>query len=195
MRIEQFKGGDDRNFSYYVEHDGQAVVIDPFADIEPYLEAASTSGAEIIGVLNTHTHADHTRGNKPFRERGVSRINELPVQLGDKEIQALETPGHTNDSVCFYTDGHVFTGDTLFVGKIGHARDKEQARKQYESLHKLLEELPADTVVHPGHDFGEQPTSTLAREAENNPFLQRDFDEFWELKNNWQEYKREHGIS
>lgn len=195
MRVEQFKGGDDRNLSYLLYTDEHALVIDPFAQIELYEQRADQLGVTIIGVLNTHTHADHTRGNKPFRKNGVERLEEQEVRLGEETIRAIPTPGHTDDSVCYYADEKLFTGDTLFVGKVGGTRDRAQARKQYESLHRLLEELPPDTTVYPGHDFGEEPQSTLAKEARKNPFLQRDLEGFIELKNNWQRYKQEHGIS
>lgn len=194
MEVEQFRGGENRNFSYLVYSDKQAVVIDPFEDISIYQEKAQEIGVEIIGVLNTHTHSDHTEGNKPFREEGVQRL-QGDISLGEESIQEIKTPGHTNDSVCYYADKKLFTGDTLFVGKIGYARDKEQAKKQYESLQKLIKKLPEETVVYPGHDFGESTTSTLKQEAQTNPFLQREFEEFWKLKNNWQEYKKEHNIN
>ncbi len=196
MEVEQYKGGADRNFSYLVYDEQEAVVIDPFREIEQYLTRAEELGVEIIGVLNTHTHADHTAGNKPFRKKGIKRLEEDEVHVGNTTLKKILTPGHTNDSVCYYADKQLFTGDTLFVGKIGYARDEEQAKKQYESLHELLEQLPEDTVVYPGHDFGEQPTSTLQKEATNNPFLtQETFEDFWNLKNNWQAYKEKHGIS
>lgn len=194
MEVEQFRGGEDRNFSYLVHEEQQAVVIDPFKDIDLYLKRANELGVEIIGVLNTHTHSDHTAGNKPFRQQGVNRLQEN-IQVGETDIQIIETPGHTNDSTCFYAEQKLFSGDTLFVGKIGYVRDKEQAKKQYKSLHKLLDELPPETTVYPGHDFGTQPTSTLEHEKQTNPFLkQENFEDFWDLKNNWQEYKNEHGI-
>ena len=194
MDVEQFKGGANRNFSYLVYNQDQAVVIDPFSEIKPYLTRADELGVEIIGVLNTHTHADHTAGNKAFRQEGITRLQGT-ISLGDTELKEIPTPGHTNDSVCYYADKQLFTGDTLFVGKIGYARDQEQAKKQYKSLHKLLKELPKETIVYPGHDFGEQPTSTLQEEAANNPFLQRDFKEFWHLKTHWDEYKQQHEIT
>lgn len=194
MEVQTYLGGEDRNFSYLIYNEDEAVVVDPFEDINQYLTCAKELEVEIIGVLNTHTHADHTAGNKAFRMQNVQRL-QGDVDVGNQTIREIATPGHTNDSVCYYGDKKLFTGDTLFVGKIGHARDKEQAKKQYESLEKLLE-LPPETVVYPGHDFGVKQTSTLEEEKNNNPFLTVDtFEEFWNLKQNWQEYKQQHEIA
>ena len=91
--------------------------------------------------------------------------------------------------------GKLITGDTLFVGKVGGTDYGEEARREYESLHRKLLTLPAETEVWPGHDVGVAPSSTIGHERRTNPFLlRRSFDEFVELKCSWLEYKREHGI-
>ena len=108
----------------------------------------------------------------------------------------LHTPGHTEDSICLYVGDAVFTGDTLFVGKIGGTGFGRQARTEYESLHQKLMTLPDDTRVFPGHNYGAAPESTIGHERQTNPFLlQPNFEAFVHLKKNWTAYKKEHGIA
>ncbi|QJA05461.1 MBL fold metallo-hydrolase [Thermosulfurimonas marina] len=94
--------------------------------------------------------------------------------FGDFTLTVIHTPGHSPGSVCFY-DGNrlLFTGDTLFVGAVGRGDlpggDYFQMMR---SIREKLFALPEDTIVFPGHDYGDRPTSTLGREKRENPFLQ-----------------------
>ncbi len=94
-------------------------------------------------------------------------------EIGQLHLQVLHTPGHSPGSVCFY-DGekHLFTGDTLFVGAVGRADlpggDFQQMLKSIET--KILA-LPDETIVLPGHDYGDQPYSTIGREKKTNPYI------------------------
>ncbi len=98
--------------------------------------------------------------------------------------------------MCILVGDAVFTGDTLFVGKVGGTDLGEGARTEYDSLHQRLLALPDDTRVYPGHDVGVAPKSTIGHERETNPFLlQLDFEAFVNLKRNWAAYKKEHGIA
>lgn len=94
------------------------------------------------------------------------------IEAGRLKIEVLHTPGHTPGSVCFYVDGNLFTGDTLFVGAVGRT---DLAGGSLDtllaSIEKKLLGLPPETIVWPGHDYGETPTSTLEREMEENPFI------------------------
>ncbi len=92
-------------------------------------------------------------------------------------------------------EGKLITGDTLFVGKVGGTGLGEDARLEFESLHEVIAKLPDETEVWPGHDVGVAPSSTVGRERKTNPFyLQPDLESFVDLKRNWTEYKRKHGI-
>jgi hydroxyacylglutathione hydrolase len=131
----------------------------------------------------------------PSRPTFISLADEQVLELGDLRLLVLHTPGHTEDSLCIYFPGAVFTGDTLFVGKVGGTDLGEGARLQYDSLHRKLMSLPPDTAVYPGHDVGVRPTSTIGDESKQNPFLlQPDLEHFVDLKRNWLKYKAEHGI-
>jgi glyoxylase-like metal-dependent hydrolase (beta-lactamase superfamily II) len=93
------------------------------------------------------------------------------MRVGGFDLTLLHTPGHTPGSQCFLVGGHLVAGDTLFVRGCGRVDlpggDPEQ---MYESL-KRLAALPDDTVLCPGHDYGDRPTSLLAEERRQNPYL------------------------
>jgi glyoxylase-like metal-dependent hydrolase (beta-lactamase superfamily II) len=213
MFVRQFRVGGDRNFGYLVadEESKQAAVIDPAYSPEMIVDFAKKNGYEIKYIFNTHGHFDHTNGNDGAkRATGVTPVGYGDTEpqtgkkvedgagfpLGNETIRILHTPGHTKDSICIHAGDAVFTGDTLFVGKVGGTDFGRQARTEYDSLHGKLLALPGETRVFPGHDYGTAPESTIGNERETNPFLiQPDFESFVDLKKNWAEYKRKHGIA
>jgi glyoxylase-like metal-dependent hydrolase (beta-lactamase superfamily II) len=213
MFVRQFRVGGDRNFGYLAadENTKKAVVVDPAYSPEMIVDFAQKEGYMIRYILCTHNHFDHTNGNDTAKrltgvtplvfgdtepESGLAVADDARFPLGELEIRILHTPGHTNDSMCIHVGDAVFTGDTLFVGKVGGTDFGRQARAEYDSLHEKLLALPDETRVFPGHDYGTAPESTIARERETNPFLLRpDFESFVDLKRNWAEYKRQHGIA
>ncbi|MGD8226695.1 MAG: MBL fold metallo-hydrolase [Desulfobacteraceae bacterium] len=94
------------------------------------------------------------------------------LEVGTLEIRVIHTPGHTPGSVCFLVNGNLFTGDTLFVGAVGRT-DLTGASLDtlLDSLERKLLPLPPETIVWPGHDYGETPTSTIGREMKENPYI------------------------
>ena len=119
------------------------------------------------------------------------------LELGSVQIRMIHCPGHSADSLAMLVDGtRCLTGDELFVGKIGGTATESMAAEQYRSLHEKLLALDDSVEVYPGHDFGTSPSSTIGRERRTNPFLlQESFEDFWHLKRNWAQYKKEHGIA
>lgn len=210
--IKTFRTGGDRNLGYLIADDAtkRTVVIDPSYDPDAIAAFASDNGYEVVYAFNTHDHHDHTNGNVAFEaatgvrplkfgnldaETGQSVADGAVFPLGNLEIKIIHTPGHTPDSICLLIDGALFTGDTLFVGKVGGTDLKAGARTEYASLNERLMVLPGETRIYPGHDVGVAPESTIRHERETNPFLLRpDVESFIELKANWAEYKKEHGI-
>jgi glyoxylase-like metal-dependent hydrolase (beta-lactamase superfamily II) len=94
------------------------------------------------------------------------------LSFGNLKMKFIHTPGHTQGGCCILIDGNLFTGDTLFVGAVGRTDLPGGSFKQLiQSLQNLVKTLPPDTVVWPGHDYGDRPTSTLRREAETNPYI------------------------
>jgi hydroxyacylglutathione hydrolase len=211
--VKQFRTGGDRNFGYLIadESTKNAAVVDASYSPQRIVEFARANGYAIEYVFSTHDHFDHTNGNAVMKSlvgkealllgsvdpaTGVEVQDGARFPLGDLEIVILHTPGHTADAICILVQDAVFTGDTLFVGKVGGTDLGEGARAEYESLHQKLLTLPDQTRVFPGHDVGIAPESTIAHERETNPFLLRaDFEAFVDLKRNWAAYKKEHGIA
>jgi len=213
MFVKQFRTGGDRNFGYLVadEATGKAAIVDPSFSPERIVESAREHRYEIEYVFNTHGHFDHTNGNgmiesltgkRPLLfgstdpKTGLAVEDGARLPLGDLEITIVHTPGHSDDSMCIYVGDAIFTGDTLFVGKVGGTDFGSGAEAEYHSLHKKLLALPDETRVFPGHHYGTAPESTIGRERQTNPFLlQPDFEAFVHLKQNWDAYKKAHGIS
>lgn len=141
MYIEQLYTGCLSEAAYYIESEGEAAVIDPLRDTEPYLELATRRNASIRYIFETHFHADFVSGHIDLSQSTGAPIIYGPdakagfeaqiatdgqtFKLGKLQIQVLHTPGHTLESSCFLLkdengkDHAVFTGDTLFVGDVG----------------------------------------------------------------------------
>jgi glyoxylase-like metal-dependent hydrolase (beta-lactamase superfamily II) len=94
------------------------------------------------------------------------------LELGTLKIEVIHTPGHTPGSACYLIGENLFSGDTLFVGAAGRTDlIGGSLDTLIESIKKRLIVLPKQTVVWPGHDYGETPTSTIGREMEENPYI------------------------
>jgi len=213
MVVEQFRTGGDRNLAYLCADEKwkSTLIIDPSFDPESIHEYVKDWNLKVDYIINTHRHEDHTNGNEHLRRytgrRAVAYgdVEEITqnklldgarLPLGNLEIEIIHTPGHTEDCICLRVGDALFTGDTLFVGKIGGTSTREQALTQYHSLHEKLLTLPDTVRVFPGHDVGVSPESSIGLERKTNPFLlQPDFESFYELKQNWLEYKSKHGIA
>ena len=101
----------------------------------------------------------------PLRDGDVFKVGTL-------EIKVIHTPGHTPGSVCYFVEGNLFTGDTLFVGAAGRTDlPGGSLGMLLDSIENKILTLPKETVIWPGHDYGDTPTSTLGREMEENPYI------------------------
>ncbi|UCB49503.1 MAG: MBL fold metallo-hydrolase [Deltaproteobacteria bacterium] len=122
----------------------------------------------------THVREESSRefGLSPSEPVDLKLKDGDVLQVGTLKIEVIHTPGHTPGSVCYLVNGNLFTGDTLFVGAVGRT-DLTGASLDtlLDSLERKLLSLPPDTIVWPGHDYGETPTSTLGREMEENPYI------------------------
>jgi len=211
MIFHQIDAGGDRNFAYLMadRRGGTAAIVDPPPDPERYASLIADNQLTVAYVIITHGHNDHVWGAVPAKKRfggklvghssmhfgldiKVDESDTLP--LGSLTLRFIYTPGHTDDHVCVVCEDKVITGDILFVGKVGGTDLGPGARREWDSLQKLML-LPDETEVWPGHNYGSAPTSTIGNEKKSNPFLQQpDFDAFVDLKANWLEYKKKHGI-
>jgi len=96
------------------------------------------------------------------------------VEIGASKLSVIHTPGHTPGGICLYTAGHVFTGDTLFVGAVGRTDLPGASHQQLmASIGERLYTLPSETIVWPGHDYGPQSSSTIGHEKATNRYTRR----------------------
>ena len=124
--------------------------------------------------------ADEAVREKSLEELGLPPSDPADIRLKDGDVlkagtlkvEVIHTPGHTPGSVCYLIDGNLFSGDTLFVGAVGRTDlIGGSLDTLLESLEKRLIVLPKETIVWPGHDYGDSPTSTIGREMEENPYI------------------------
>jgi hydroxyacylglutathione hydrolase len=141
MKIEQIYTGCLAQGAYYIESEGEAVVIDPLREVEPYIQKAEADGAKIKYVFETHFHADFVSGHvdlskktgapivygptaQPGFETHIAKEGE-EFKVGKVTFKVLHTPGHTMESACYLLkdesgkDVALFSGDTLFIGDVG----------------------------------------------------------------------------
>ena len=96
------------------------------------------------------------------------------IKFGCSELAVYHTPGHSKDSICLVGDGKIFSGDTLFVGNCGRVDlPGGSAKELYHGLFDVLVNLSDDLVLYPGHDYGSSPTSTIGKEKQTNPVMQK----------------------
>ena len=94
------------------------------------------------------------------------------ISVGDVTLKVIHTPGHSPGGICLLGDSNLFTGDTLFVGSIGRTDLPGASMSQFmNSINKRLLTLPIETIVWPGHDYGDRPSSTIGVEKWSNPYL------------------------
>jgi glyoxylase-like metal-dependent hydrolase (beta-lactamase superfamily II) len=186
MIVKQLLVGTMDVFAYIVgcEATRDAVVIDPGGGADRIVEEARREGLRIRYIFNTHGHWDHTTGNDRLksltgasivrheRESGgdvdIPLKDEKPFQVGEIVFKVFHTPGHTPGGVCLYAEGQLFTGDTLFVGDSGRTDLPGGHRPTLGASIRRLMELPDETVVWPGHDYGPTPNSTIGWEKRHN---------------------------
>ena len=173
------------NYIYlYCYHQNDAFVVDP-GESKVVLNALDKHGLNLTEVLITHRHIDHTAGVEDLKKRTGCRVisgEKAEIFLvGNMRIQAIATPGHTRDSVCYYVQASekhsvlLFTGDTLFVGGCGRPIESD-AQTLWHSLQKLTA-LPDDTLVYPGHDYTEENYEFALTVVPDNPVIKRRLSE------------------
>jgi hydroxyacylglutathione hydrolase len=142
------------------EEGGSALFVDSGAPLEPLRAAAERWRVEPEVVLRTHSHPDHVEHERELR----LPVRTDGVEVGGLRVEALPTPGHSDDMIAFVVNGEaVFTGDTLFKDSVGGG-NFEQVR---DSVMDVLMKLPPETRVLPGHT----DETTIGREWEENPFV------------------------
>ncbi|MES2387256.1 MAG: MBL fold metallo-hydrolase [Bacteroidota bacterium] len=213
MTIQQYYDKGLAHASYLVISEGEAAVIDPARDPHTYLREAADAGAAIVAVFETHPHADFVSSHLELSKLTGAHIyvsellgaqyphrtfdNGDTVRIGKITLKALNTPGHSPDSISILlidemgNEDSVFTGDTLFVGDVGRpdlresegnivAKKEELAAQMYDSTRRVLMLLNPDTEVWPAHgpgslcgkSMGPELSSTIGKELKGNYALQ-----------------------
>lgn len=168
---------------------GEAVLIDTVKEQVPRdLGLLRELGLKLKYVLDTHLHADHVTGAAKLREAtgaktGVAKVAGVAVadlaledaqqlSFGPFSLRVIATPGHTSTCLSFYTEGMVFTGDTLFIRDVGRTDFQEGSNERmFDSVTRKLFSLPPETLVYPGHDYKGRQVSTVAEEKAFNSKL------------------------
>jgi len=198
--------------SYLIGADGEAAVVDPKRDVDDYLADAAQAGLKITAILNSHPHADFASGFPELAARSGAKVytshrapvtyERVPARDGQRirvgllEIEMLETPGHSPDSLSFLVreggqPAVIFTGDLLFVNDVGRpdlrdadADPTELASQLYDSLFSKVLALPGDVKVYPAHGAG----SLCGRALGSAPFTT--VEQEWRF--NWAAQLRDH---
>jgi glyoxylase-like metal-dependent hydrolase (beta-lactamase superfamily II)/rhodanese-related sulfurtransferase len=184
---------------------GEALIIDPVLDkVDRYLQLLNELDLTLLKAVDTHVHADHITGLGALRDRTrcitvmgeQSSVDVVSVRVADGDrvdiegvsLEAIHTPGHTDDSYSFLLADRVFTGDTLLIRGTGRTdfQDGDPAA-QYDSIFNKLLRLPDETLVYPAHDYKGDTVSTIGEEKAFNPRLQvESVDQYVEIMNNLQ---------
>ncbi|HLC88619.1 MAG TPA: MBL fold metallo-hydrolase [Candidatus Nanoarchaeia archaeon] len=185
MHIKTFCGGYDHNFAYLAIEGKEGALIDPAVLAEEVLDYAKENGLELKFIVVMHSHFDHTVDLDRYKEKGIllyghkslkikldERIDDGDLlKLGTKQMKVIHTPGHTPDAICLLLDNNLFTSDTLFVGGCGRTDLAGGNPGQLRQSLNKLKLLPENTVIYPGHDYGETRTSTIGKEKQSNIYF------------------------
>jgi glyoxylase-like metal-dependent hydrolase (beta-lactamase superfamily II) len=197
LRIHTLPLGPWDNFIYLLADEATrtCAVVDPAWHAPSIVQEAARLDLQITHLLCTHSHFDHVNQVETLLETldvpvhmlrpeiefsGFKCENLVASSPGDRlrigkhvDITMMHTPGHTPGSCSYRVRGGIVTGDTLFVDGCGRCDfvggDPEL---MHETLNRLVDGLPADTVMYPGHDYGPTPTSALEDQRTTNPYLQ-----------------------
>lgn len=196
MIFRQLFHADSGSYSYLLgcEQTRQALLIDPVIDnLNHYLQLLKELNLQLVSALDSHIHADHITALGALREAtGCRSLMGEPsraacvsetfadgdlIVFGRRQLRAIHTPGHTDDSYSFLLAGErepwLFSGDTLLIRGTGRTDFQNgSASQQYYSLFAKLLTLPDNTRIYPAHDYKGWTSSTIGEEKAHNPRLQ-----------------------
>lgn len=195
MKVEQIYTGCLAQGAYYIESDGEAAIVDPLRESQPYIEKAQKENASIKYIFETHFHADFVSGHVDLAQKTGANIVYGPnaktqydiheaqdgelFELGKVKIKVLHTPGHTMESTTFLLideagkEHAIFSGDTLFIGDVGRpdlAQKGELTQNDlagflYDSLRNKIMTLPDEVIVYPAHGAGSACGKNMSSET------------------------------
>ncbi|HEX9459092.1 MAG TPA: MBL fold metallo-hydrolase [Thermoanaerobaculia bacterium] len=188
--------------SYLIADGGEAAVFDPQRDVDQYVEAAQRLGVTVKYVIETHLHADFVSGHRQLSARGGAEIvfgaranaafphravhDGEVLRVGGVELQAIETPGHTPESISWLVSENgrpskLMTGDLLFIGDVGRPdlagsrgyTTEQMASMLYDSLRTKILTLPDDVEVWPAHGAGSACGRNISSDTSSTIGMQR----------------------
>ncbi|WP_018342135.1 MBL fold metallo-hydrolase [Cytophaga aurantiaca] len=195
MKIEQLYTGCLAEAAYYIESEGEAIIIDPLRDIQPYIQKLERNHVKLKFILETHFHADFVSGHIDLAEATGAIIVYGPkaattfkshiahdrekLTVGKLTIEVLHTPGHTPESSCYLLydetgNKHaIFTGDTLFIGDVGRPdlaiksdlTKEDLAGMLYDSLETKIKTLPDSILIYPAHGAGSACGKNMSKDT------------------------------
>ena len=195
MKVEQIYTGCLAEAAYYIESNGEAAIIDPLRETDPYIKKAQNNNAKIKYIFETHFHADFVSGHIDLAKKTNATIvfgptaapeydvhigkDEEIFELGNVKIKLLHTPGHTMESTTYLLideDGNehsIFSGDTLFIGDVGRpdlavksdVTVNDLASHLFDSLRNKIMVLPDNVIVYPGHGAGSACGKNMSKET------------------------------
>jgi hydroxyacylglutathione hydrolase len=195
LYVRQMEIGPMANFVYLIGPAGskETAVVDPAWDVPTVLRTAESDDRRIVAALVSHWHPDHTNGLQELVERTDATVyvnrDEIPwlrydggnlkavgpgedMDLAGLGIRFVHTPGHTPGSQCFLVRDRLISGDTLFINACGRTDlPGGNPAQLYESLTGTLRKLDDRTILLPGHNYADVPSTTLGEQKRSNPFL------------------------
>lgn len=195
MNVEQIYTNCLAEAAYYITSNGEAAVIDPLRESEPYLERLERDGVKLKYIFETHYHADFVSGHLDLAKKTGATIVYGPLagpsfeaieaednqifNIGDVKIKVLHTPGHTMESSTYLLldendeERAIFTGDTLFLGDVGRpdlaiksdVTQEDLAGYLFDSLRNKIMTLPDSITVYPGHGAGSSCGKNLSSDT------------------------------
>ncbi|VXD10757.1 rhodanese-like domain-containing protein [Marinoscillum sp. 108] len=195
MKVEQIYTGCLAQGAYYIESNGEAAIIDPLRESEPYILKAEKEGAKIKYIFETHFHADFVSGHVDLAAKtgativyGPNAKTEYDIheatdgelfRIGKIKIKVLHTPGHTMESTTYLLideagkEHAIFSGDTLFIGDVGRPdlaqkgtlTQDDLAGYLYDSLRTKIMTLPDEVIVYPAHGAGSACGKNMSKET------------------------------
>tara|TARA_S200000501_G_scaffold38322_1_gene31480 strand:+ start:451 stop:1857 length:1407 start_codon:yes stop_codon:yes gene_type:complete len=195
MKIEQIYTGCLSEAAYYIESEGESVIIDPLREVESYIEKAKENNTQIKYILETHFHADFVSGHVELAKKTGAKIIFGPhaktefkfkqvedgeiITVGKIKIKTIHTPGHTIESTCYLLIDEkgkqraLFSGDTLFIGDVGrpdlavktNLTKEDLAGLLFDSLRNKILPLNNDIIVYPAHGAGSACGKNISKET------------------------------